>query len=72
MKFAASLTVGGLIGFVILEALKILLAPVAVWLMAVVAVAVKVMVVAALVLGACLAVGVGVYVYRRTRREQPV
>ena len=69
MKFAASLTVTGLLGFVLLEALKILLAPLAAWLLAIGMVALKAAVLLAGVIGACLALGVGVYVYKRTRRD---
>ena len=41
MKLVASLTATGLLGFLLLEALKILLAPVAAWLLGFVMVAVK-------------------------------
>ena len=41
MRIAATLTVTGVLGFIVLEALKILLAPAALWLLAVVMFAVK-------------------------------
>ncbi len=69
MRMAASLTVTGFVGFLILEALKILLAPLAAWLLVVAAFGLKIVAIAVAVLGACLAIGVGVYVYRRTRRS---
>ncbi len=69
MKFAASLTVTGLLGFVILEALKILLAPLAGWLLGVGMIALKAAILLGVVLGAFLALGVGVYAYRRMRRD---
>lgn len=68
-KVAASLTVTGLLGILLLEALKILLAPVAAWLMGLVALAVKI---ALVVFGVGLAVTVltvSVWVYRRFRRS---
>jgi hypothetical protein len=71
MKFAATLTVSGLIGFLLLEALKILLAPIAAWLMGFVALAIKVVLV---VLGAGVGLAVlalSFWVYRRYRRSHP-
>jgi ABC-type uncharacterized transport system permease subunit len=70
-KFAATLTVSGLIGFLLLEALKILLAPVAAWLMGFVALAIKVVLV---VLGVGLGLAVlalSFWAYRRYRRSHP-
>ncbi|MEQ8331554.1 MAG: hypothetical protein RH859_13940 [Longimicrobiales bacterium] len=69
MRFAAALSVTGLLGFVILEALKILLAPLAAWLLAIAMVGVKLLLIVGAVVGACVAVGVGVYVYKRTRKD---
>lgn len=72
MKFAATLTVSGLIGFLILEALKILLAPIAAWLMGFVALAIKVILV---ILGAGVGLAVlalSFWAYRRYRRSHPV
>lgn len=71
MKFAASLTVTGLVGFLLLEALKILLAPVAAWLLGFVMVAVKI---ALIVLGAGLGlvvIALSFWAYRRYRRTHP-
>lgn len=67
MKFAASLTATGLISLLVLEALKILLAPVAAWLLGLVMVAVKI---ALITLGVGLALGVSVWAFRRYRRSQ--
>ncbi len=69
MKVAASLTVTGLLGFLLLEALKILLAPVAAWLLGVVALALKI---ALMVLGLGLGIVVlalSIWAYRRFRRS---
>jgi hypothetical protein len=66
MKYAATLTATGLVGLLLLEALKILLAPVAVWLLGVVMIAVKV---AAIGLGVVLALVLSVYLYKRMNRD---
>ncbi len=70
MKAAASLTVTGLLGLLLLEALKILLAPVAAWLMGLVALVIKI---ALVVVGAGLALVVltlSIWAYRRFRRAE--
>jgi hypothetical protein len=67
MKLAASLTATGLIGLLLLEALKILLAPVAVWLLGMVMLAVKI---ALVTFAAGLTLGVSVWAYRRYRRSR--
>ncbi len=70
MKVAASMTVTGLLGLLVLEALKILLAPVAAWLMGLVAVALKI---ALVVFGLGLAVVVlalSIWAYRRFSRSE--
>lgn len=72
MKFAASLTVTGLIGFLILEALKIVLAPVAGWLIGILAMVLKFVLIVAgagiALLGIGLFVGVSIWAYKRFRR----
>ena len=65
MRFAATLTATGLLGFLLLEALKIILAPVGVWLLGVAMVALKLVLIA---VGVSVAVAVGVFVYRRTQK----
>ena len=66
MKFAASLTVTGILGLLLLEALKFILAPVGVWLLGVVMLVTKVLVIG---VGLSLAVAVGVFVYKRVQRS---
>jgi hypothetical protein len=65
MRFAAAATATGVVGFLLLEALKILLAPVALWLLGVVMLMVKVLV---LGLAVVLALGGSVWAYRRWSR----
>jgi len=69
MKVAASLTVTGLLGFLLLEALKIVLAPVAAWLLGVVALALK-LVLVALGLGLGIVIlALSIWAYRRFLRS---
>jgi hypothetical protein len=66
MKYAATFTATGLVGLLLLEALKILLAPVAAWLLVIVMVAVKAAVIG---LGVVLALVLSVYMYKRWTRD---
>jgi len=64
MKFAAGLTVSGVVGFLLLEALKILMVPITAWIMGLLAIALKIVLIG---LGAAAVLGVGVFVYRRSK-----
>ena len=66
MKFAATLTASGLVGLLLMEALKILLAPVAAWLLVAVMFAAKM---AAIGLGVVLALVLSVYLYKRMTKD---
>jgi len=68
MRFAAGLTVTGIVGFLLLEALKILMVPVTAWVMGLLAVALKVVLVVLALLLAGIVVGVGVFFYRRSQK----
>ena len=65
LKFAAGLTASGIIGFLLLEALKILMVPITAWVMGLLALALKILLVA---LGVGAALGVGFFFYRRSKR----
>lgn len=65
MRLAAGLTATGIIGFLLLEALKILMVPITAWIMGLLALALKILLIA---LGVVAAVGVGVFFYRRSRK----
>jgi len=67
MRLAAGLTATGIIGFLLLEALKILMVPITAWVMGLLLVALKVLLVT---LGLATALGVGVFVYRRSRKAR--
>ena len=65
MKFAAGLTVTGILSFIILEALKIIMVPVTTWVLGLLVLAIKFVLIVA-VLG--LVVGVGVFLYKRQKK----
>jgi hypothetical protein len=65
MRFAAGLTATGVVGFLLLEALKILMIPITAWVMGLLAVALKVLL---MTLGLAATLGVGVFVYRRSKK----
>jgi hypothetical protein len=67
MKFAAGLTVSGIIGFLLLEALKILMVPITAWVMGLLALALKIILIS---LGVLAAIGVGFFFYRRSKRAR--
>ena len=67
MKLAAGLTVSGIIGFILLEALKILMVPITAWVMGLLALALKIVLV---VLGLVAALGIGVFFIRRSRQAR--
>ena len=66
MKYAATFTATGLLGLLLLEALKILLAPAAAWLFVIVMFAVKAAVIG---LGVILALALSVFMYKRMTRD---
>jgi hypothetical protein len=66
MRFAAGLTASGIIGFLLLEALKILMVPITAWVMGLLALALKIVLI---VLGSAAALGVGFFLYRRSQRQ---
>ena len=67
-KFAAGLTLSGILGFLLLEALKIVMVPVAAWLMGLLVIVVKVVLVALVILAAAAVIGIGVWIYKRGQK----
>ncbi len=69
MKFAAGLTVSGVVGFLVLEALKLVVPTLAVWVIAILAFVFKAILIL-MVLGLVGAViGIGVFFYKRQQRR---
>ncbi len=66
MRFAAGLTASGIIGFLLLEALKILMVPITAWVMGLLALALKILLI---VLGSVAVLGAGFFFYRRSQRR---
>tara|TARA_B110000438_G_C15174745_1_gene377537 strand:+ start:87 stop:368 length:282 start_codon:yes stop_codon:yes gene_type:complete len=65
MRLEAALTASGIIGFFLLEALKILMVPIAAWVMGLFAVALKVFLIS---LGVVGVLGIGFFVCRRSQK----
>jgi len=68
MRFAAGLTVTGILGFLLLEALKIIMVPVTAWVMGLLVVAVKILLGVLIVFALGMAIGVGVFFYNRHQK----
>ena len=67
MRFAAGLTATGLLGWLLLEALKILMVPITAWVMGLLALALKVTL---MVVAVVAALGGGVFFWRRAQRAR--
>ena len=65
MRFAAGVTVTGILGFLLLEALKIVMVPVTAWIMGLLAIALKIFLIG-LVLA--VVVGLGIFFYKRQQK----
>lgn len=68
MRFAGGVTVAGILGFIIVEALKILMVPITAWVMGLLAVALKIFLVSLSILAVVAVIGLGVFVYRKTQK----
>lgn len=65
MRFAGGVTVAGILGFIIVEVLKILMVPITAWVMGLLAMALKILLIS---LAAATAIGVSVFFYRRSQQ----
>ena len=70
MKFAAGLTLTGIVGFIITEALKLLVPTLAVWIMALLVLAVKVVLVGLTIMVAVVVLGIGIFLYKRANKVE--
>jgi hypothetical protein len=70
MKFAAGLTVSGIIGFIVLEALKLVVPTLAVWILGALAFLFKILLVGVGLVLAAGAIGLAIFLYRRSQRTR--
>jgi len=70
MRFAAGLTVSGIIGFIILEALKLLMPAVTVWVLGLLALALKIVLIGLGLVVALVAIGVAIFFFKRAMRSE--
>jgi hypothetical protein len=69
MKFAAGLTVTGILSLLLMEALKVIMVPVGAWLFGVLVVVVKIVLILLAILAAAGVIGGGVWIYRRGQKS---
>jgi hypothetical protein len=70
MKFAAGLTVSGILGFIVLEVLKLILPTLAAWVLAVLGFAVKILLVGVGLAAAAAVLALAVFLYRRSEKTR--
>ena len=70
MKFAAGLTVSGILGFIVLEVLKLLLPTLAAWVLAVLGFAFKILLVGVGLVVVAGFIGLAVFLYRRSGKSR--
>ena len=65
MRFAAGLTVTGILSFILLEALKIIMVPVTGWVIGLLAILIKIVLIGFFVIVVGIVIAIGVYFYKR-------
>lgn len=70
MKFAAGITISGIISFILLEVAKLLMPAIAAGIMAFVVLVLKAILIIFVIALAALAIGVGVFFYKRANRNR--
>ena len=68
MKFAAGLTVTGILSFLLLEALKLVMVPVTAWVIGFLALLIKIILIGLGLVVAASVIGLAVFVYKRYER----
>ena len=68
MRFAAGLTVTGILGFLLMEALKVVMVPVAAWVMGLLVIVVKIVLILLVLLVVAAVIGGGVFLYKRGQK----
>ena len=69
MRFAAGVTVTGVLSLLLLEALKVVLVPVSAWLLGFLVIVVKVVLIVLVVMVAAGVIGGGVWLYKRGQKS---
>jgi hypothetical protein len=70
MRFAAGITITGIISLIVFEALKLIVPTLAVWLVAALTILLKVLAIAVVLILVSGVLGVGFFVYKRTQRNR--
>ncbi len=70
MKFAAGLTVSGVIGFIIIEALKLMMPAVTVWIIGILTILLKIILIGIVIFVVLALVGIGYFFYKRAQRAE--
>ena len=69
MRFAAGLTVTGILGFLLLEALKIVMVPVTGWILGLLVIVIKIVLIGLALMVLAGVVGVGIFLYKRLQKK---
>ena len=70
MKFAAGLTVSGVIGFIVLEALKMVMPAVTVWVIGILTILLKIILIGIVIFVVLSLLGIGFFFYKRSQRAE--
>ena len=70
MKFAAGLTVSGIIGFIVLEALKLVMPAVTVWVIGILTILLKIILIGIAIFVVLSLLGIGFFFYKRSQRAE--
>lgn len=70
MKFAAGLTVSGIIGFIVLEALKLVMPAVTVWVIGILTILLKIILIGVVIFVVLSLLGIGFFFYKRSQRAE--
>lgn len=70
MKFAAGLTVTGILGFLLMEIAKLIMPAIAAGIVAFLALVVKILLIALVVMVAAAVLGIGYFFYKRGKKHE--
>jgi hypothetical protein len=69
MRFAAGVTVTGILSLLLLEALKVIMVPVAGWIVGLLVILLKILLIGGVLLILGVMIAIGVFVYRRWKKS---